>query len=216
MIILDNVSKAYRAGDGYRVILDRVSAVLPTDQHIGVLGRNGAGKSTLLRLLSGEEAPDAGRVDRRARVSWPLGFVGGFHPSLTARENLRFVCRIYGADIDDVTHYVDGFAELGAYFDMPISTLSSGMRARLAFGLSLAMQFECYLIDEIVSVGDRWFRAKAEDEFARIRDRAGMLMVSHNPAAVRRFCTAGLVLENGRLAMFDRLDDAIEHYVAYG
>jgi capsular polysaccharide transport system ATP-binding protein len=213
MITLEGVSKSYRTSKGYRVILDDVSLLLPTDRNIGVLGRNGAGKSTLLRLISGEEEPDTGRIKREARVSWPLGFTGGFHPALTGRENLRFVSRIYNCDIDEVTAYVEGFSELGDYFDMPISTLSSGMRARLAFGLSLAMQFEFYLIDELVSVGDAWFREKAQAEFERIRSESGMLLVSHNPTTIRKFCDSGLVLRDGQLTIFDSLDDAVDYYL---
>lgn len=213
MIVLDGVSKSFRTDSGYRVVLDDVSITLPSDRHIGVLGRNGAGKSTLLRIISGAEAPDAGRIEKHVRVSWPLGFTGGFHLALTARENLRFVSRIYDTDVDDVTAFVYDFAELGDYFDMPIATLSSGMRARLAFGLSLAMRFDFYLVDELVSVGDHWFRAKAQQEFERIRAESGLLLVSHNPATIRRFCDTGLVLRHGRLIMFDAIEDAIDYYL---
>jgi capsular polysaccharide transport system ATP-binding protein len=214
MITLDSVSKSYRTDSGYRVVLDDVSLSLPTDRHIGVLGRNGAGKSTLLRMLSGEERPDFGRIDRHnVRVSWPLGFTGGFHAALTGRENLRFISRVYDCDIQDVTAFVDDFAELGEYFDMPISTLSAGMRARLAFGLSLAMRFDFYLIDELVSVGDHWFRAKAQQEFERIRAEAGLLIVSHNPGTIRKFCDTGLVLREGKIIIFDDIEDAIDYYL---
>lgn len=213
MIVLDDVSKAYRTDNGYRVILDEVSVTLPTDRHIGVLGRNGAGKSTLLRMVSGEEQADAGSITRDARVSWPLGFTGGFHPALTARENMRFIARVYDADIEEVTRFVDDFAELGEYFDMPINTFSSGMRGRLAFGLSLAMRFDFYLIDELVSVGDYWFRAKAAQEFDRIREEAGLLIVSHSATTIRKFCDTGLVLSDGKLLMFDRIEDAIDYYL---
>lgn len=213
MIELDGVSKSFRTDTGYRVVLDDVSIALPTDRHIGVLGRNGAGKSTLLRMISGAEEPDAGRISKYARVSWPLGFTGGFHPALTGRENLRFICRAYDADIDEVTAFVEDFAELGEYFDMPIQTLSSGMRARLAFGLSLAMRFDFYLIDELVSVGDFWFRAKAAQEFDRIRSEAGLLLVSHSPATIKKFCDTGLVLRHGKLVIFDDLDAAVNYYL---
>ena len=216
MITLDRVSKSYRTDSGYRVILDDVSLSLPTNRHIGVLGRNGAGKSTLLRLIAGAEAPDDGQIDKSVSVSWPLGFTGGFHAALTARENLRFVARIYDADIYAVTSFVEDFAELGDYFDMPISTLSSGMRGRLAFGLSLAMRFDFYLVDELVSVGDFWFRAKAQEAFQRIRDEAGLLLVSHNPSTIRRFCDMGLVLRQGKLVMFDTLDEAVDYYLEEG
>jgi capsular polysaccharide transport system ATP-binding protein len=213
VIYLDGVSKSYRTENGYRVILDDVTTTLPTNKHIGVLGRNGTGKSTFLRMISGEERPDAGRIRRNARVSWPLGFTGGFHPALTGRENLRFISRVYDCDVEEVTAYVQNFSELGEYFDMPIRTLSSGMRARLAFGLSLAMRFEFYLIDELVSVGDHWFRAKAQQEFERIRSEAGLLLVSHSPTTIRKFCDTGLVLRNGKLIMFDDLEDAINFYL---
>lgn len=213
MIVLDHVSKSFKTDNGYRVVLDDVSVALPTDRHIGVLGRNGAGKSTFLQVISGAQEPDAGRIEKHARVSWPLGFTGGFHNMLTARENLRFISRIYDADIDDVTRYVEDFAELGDYFDMPISSLSSGMRARLAFGLSLAMRFDFYLIDELVSVGDFWFRAKAAQEFDRLREESGLLLVSHNPGTIRKFCDTGLVLREGKIFMFDRLDDAVDFYM---
>ena len=214
MIVLEDISKSYRTDSGYRVVLDEVSVALPTDRHIGVLGRNGAGKSTLLRIISGEELPDSGTIERHAKVSWPLGFTGGFHQSLTARENLRFVARVYDADIDEVTAFVNDFAELGDYFDMPIKTLSSGMRARLAFGLSLAMRFDFYLVDELVAVGDHWFRAKAQKEFERLRSQAGLLLVSHSPALIRRFCDTGLVLRNGKIIIFDALEDAIDYYLS--
>lgn len=213
MIVLDQVSKSFRTESGYRVVLDEVSITLPTDRHIGVLGRNGAGKSTLLQIIAGAEEADSGNVYKHARISWPLGFTGGFHQTLTARENLRFICRIYDADIDDVARYVEDFAELGDYFDMPISTLSSGMRARLAFGLSLAMRFDFYLVDELVSVGDYWFRAKAAQEFDRLREEAGLLLVSHNPGTIKKFCDTGLVLRAGKLIMFDNLDNAIDYYL---
>jgi len=213
MIVMDGVSKSYRTDSGYRVVLDEVSVSLPTDRHIGVLGRNGAGKSTLLRMISGEELPDAGDIQRSVRVSWPLGFTGGFHQALTARENLRFIARIYDADIEEVTRFVEDFAELGDYFDMPVRTLSAGMRARLAFGLSLAMRFDFYLVDELVSVGDHWFRAKAQQEFERLRAEAGLLLVSHSPTTIRRFCDTGLVLRNGKITVFEALEDAIDYYL---
>lgn len=213
MIELEGVSKSFRTENGYRVVLDDVSLALPTDRHIGVLGRNGAGKSTLLRIISGAEEPDSGRISKHVRVSWPLGFTGGFHPALTGRENLRFICRAYDADIGEVTAFVEDFAELGEYFDMPIQTLSSGMRARLAFGLSLAMRFDFYLIDELVSVGDFWFRAKAAQEFDRIRAEAGLLLVSHSPATIKKFCDTGLVLRQGKIVIFDDLDAAVNYYL---
>ncbi|MCA8972821.1 MAG: ATP-binding cassette domain-containing protein, partial [Planctomycetes bacterium] len=154
MIRLEGVTKAYRTTVGDHVVLDRIDADFPEAVSIGVLGRNGAGKSTLLRILGGAEQPDAGKVTRSGRVSWPIGFAGGFNSSLTGEENCRFVARIYDADLDEVIESTRAFADIGAYFRMPVRTYSSGMRARLAFGLSMAIDFDTYLVDEVTAVGD--------------------------------------------------------------
>ena len=162
MIELQHICKSYPIKDGKHVVLDDVNLRMEEGRNIAILGLNGAGKSTLIRIIGGAEAPDSGRIIRTSRVSWPIGFAGGFHGSLTGRENLRFVSRIYGADIKAVTRYVEEFAELGPYLDMPIKTYSSGMKSKLAFGLSMAIRFDFYLIDEAFSVGDAPFRVKAE------------------------------------------------------
>jgi capsular polysaccharide transport system ATP-binding protein len=211
-IVLHRVSKGYRTVSGRRVILENQSIALPAWRHIGVLGRNGAGKSTLLRLIGGVERPDSGRIVRGVRVSWPLGFSGGFHPEMTAVENLRFICRVYGVDHRWVFEYVSDFSELGEYLHMPVKTYSSGMRAKLAFGLSLAINFDCFLIDEITAVGDAWFRKKAEAAFAERRKTSGLIMVSHSPNTIRKFCDMGLVLRGGRLELYDDLSEAVKRY----
>ncbi|MBN2427399.1 MAG: ABC transporter ATP-binding protein [Deltaproteobacteria bacterium] len=212
MIRLVNLSKRYRAGKGSKTVLDNVSADFPPGRNLGILGRNGAGKSTLLRLIGGAEKPTSGKILREGRVSWPIGFSGGFHGSLTGRENLRFICRIYQADIRRVTRFVDEFAELGAYMEMPVNTYSSGMRAKLAFGLSMAIDFEYYLIDEITAVGDASFKRKSEEEFARRKDRSTLLVVSHNVGTIKNHCDVAAVLENGCLTMFDDVDSAVKYY----
>ena len=155
---------------------------------MGILGLNGQGKSTLIRIISGSERPDSGTVTRRSRVSWPIGFTGGFNGSLTGRENLRFTSRIYGANIQEVTEFVEDFTELGPYMDMPVKTYSSGMRSKLAFGLSMSIGFDFYLIDEAWSVGDASFRAKAEKLFEARKAHATLVVVSHNVATIRKNC----------------------------
>jgi len=212
MIVFRDVSKAYRTNRGWRVILEPTTIELPRNRRIGILGRNGMGKSTLIRLIAGTESPSSGRIERQVSVSWPLGFSSGFHGELTGRENLRFISRIYGADIDYVTDYVEEFSELGDYFDMPVETYSSGMSARLAFGLSMAIRFECYLVDELTSVGDAWFRDKCEQAFAARRRDSGLIMVSHNAGTIRTYCDMGIVLRDGRMTAYDDLEMAIADY----
>ena len=154
MIALHNIAKSYPLPRGKKVVLDDVNITFRPGENMGILGLNGAGKSTLMRIIGGAELPDSGKVVRKSRVSWPIGFAGGFHGSLTGRENLRFTSRIYGSDIRKVTEFVEDFSELGPYMDMPVRTYSSGMKSKLAFGLSMAIGFDFYLIDEAYSVGD--------------------------------------------------------------
>lgn len=213
MIELSHICKAYRLQNGERnVVLDDVNLKIEEGRSIAILGLNGAGKSTLMRIIGGAEAPDSGRVIRTSRVSWPIGFSGCFHGSLTGRENLRFVSRIYGADIAAVTRYVEDFAELGKYLDMPVKTYSSGMRSKLAFGLSMAIQFDFYLIDEAFSVGDAVFQKKAQAEIQSRTKNATLIFVSHSLAAVKRSCVCGAVLFKGQLTYYPLLKDALQHY----
>ncbi len=209
MIRLERVSKRFRRDGVTRHILRDVSFALPAGRNIALLGRNGAGKSTLMRLIAGTLRPDAGRVRRDGLVSWPMGFSGAFHPALTGQQNTRFVARIYGRDSELLEAQVLGFAELGAFYRLPVATYSSGMKARLAFALSIAVDFDLYLVDEVIGVGDTAFRRKCAEAFRARVDRARVMMISHNPATLREFCSAGLVIEDGRLTYFDRLDAAI-------
>jgi capsular polysaccharide transport system ATP-binding protein len=213
MIIMDRVYKAYRTVDGHHVVLNDVSLGIPEGRSIGVLGANGAGKSTLIRLLAGTEYADAGRITRGGRaVSFPLGFSGTLHPKLNGRENVVFLARLYGVDERDAIAFVADFAELGEYFYMPVGTYSSGMSAKLAFGACLAIQFDVYLIDEVTSVGDARFRAKCLELFHHRMDRADVIMASHDYEIMRAYCDAGAVLSEGRLTVFDELDEAIEQH----
>lgn len=212
MIHLDGVCKAYRTKRGQHTVLDHITCTLPKGENLGILGGNGAGKSTLLRILSGIEAADAGRVVRKGTVSWPIGFSGGFNGSLTGEENCRFVARIYGKDIDDVVDFARSFADIGEYFFMPVRTYSSGMRARLAFGLSMAIDFDYYLVDEVTAVGDRAFQERSRSAFEERSERASVIIVSHNMKTISSYCKKAAVLKHGRLELFDTLDEAQRAY----
>ena len=178
----------------------------------GILGINGAGKSTLMRIIAGTEMPNSGKVRRRARISWPLGFSGGLHWKMTGRENVQFVARIYGHNVRKVLDFVEDFAEIGSYIDVPVGRYSSGMLQRLAFGLSMAIDFEVYLIDEVTAVGDIRFRRRCQEEFERRRTRADIIMISHEISTLTQYCERGLVLAHGKLHTFSSVDDAIELY----
>lgn len=212
MIRLDNVSKVYRTHGLRRVVLEDVSVVLDGRRAYGVLGPNGAGKSTLLRLIAGTELPTRGRITRNVRVSWPLGFAGGFHPKMTGHENIVFLSRAYGADIQKVVQFVESFAELGSYTDAPVGTYSSGMQSRLAFGLSMAIDFDCYLVDEITAVGDARFAMRCAQAFAERRSRSGMIMVSHSLGTIKDYCDHCIVICKKKLIVFEDVDDGIEFY----
>jgi capsular polysaccharide transport system ATP-binding protein len=212
MIELRSVCKTYHTSAGPNCVLDGIDIRFPACKSIGILGRNGAGKSTLLRIIGGAELPDAGKVIRRGRISWPIGFSGGFNGSLTGEENCRFVSRIYGQDVDYVLDATRDFADIGAYFTMPVRTYSSGMRARLAFALSMAIDFDVYLVDEVTAVGDKQFQDKCREAFAERRERSSIIIVSHQAATLKQYCDRFAVLRDGRLKVFDDFDQAAEHH----
>jgi len=212
MITLDRVSKVYRTRSGRKTVLDNVNVTLESGHNFGILGVNGAGKSTLIRLLAGSEMPDRGAVRRYSRVSFPLGFGGTFHGALSGRENVTFVARVYGAEVRAVTEYVEGFAELGEYFHMPVNTYSAGMRARLAFATCLAIDFDVYLIDEVTEVGDQRFRRKCAEAFRERTLRSDIILVTHNVHTLRQYCDRGAILDNGELTLFDDIGMALGRY----
>jgi capsular polysaccharide transport system ATP-binding protein len=219
MIELRKVHKSYATVAGPNVVLDDVSVTFPHHESVGILGRNGAGKSTLLRIISGVEQPDAGKVFRTGRISWPIGFAGGFSNALSGEENCRFVARIYGEDIDrvvgyarDFVVYARDFAELGAYFQMPVRTYSSGMRARLAFGLSMAIDFDIYLVDEVTAVGDKSFQEKCRRAFVARQERSSVIIVSHQLGTIRAYCQRCAVLSRGKLVLCDSVKEAAKLY----
>ena len=212
MIQLDNIVKHYQTRQGASTVLNGVSLQVKRGEKIGILGRNGSGKSTLIRLISGAERPTSGTITRGMSVSWPLAFGGAFQGTLTGLDNLRFICRVYGTGAEDKIHYVQEFSELGKYFREPVKTYSSGMRARLAFAISMVVEFDCFLIDEVISVGDARFHDKCRQElFEKRRDRA-MIMVSHEAHNIREHCDRACVIHDGVLHEFTDIDAAYEYY----
>ncbi|WP_453976776.1 ABC transporter ATP-binding protein [Brevundimonas sp. Marseille-Q4549] len=200
-----------RSGSGRWIFRD-LNLHLQRGERLAVLGRNGQGKSTLIKILGGVLPMSEGKVDWCVRPSWPIGFGGGFQGSLSGLDNIRFLARIYNGDYDTVLDRVENFAELGLALKQPVKHYSSGMRARLAFGLSLAIDFDCYLIDELMAVGDARFAAKCADElFTRRADRA-FVMASHDMASVANVCSRALIIENGQAKLFDDVAEAIDVY----
>jgi capsular polysaccharide transport system ATP-binding protein len=218
MIELCNVTKSYPVKDGFRYILRNVTLTIPTKTNVAVLGPNGAGKSTFLRLIGGAEAADSGSIRTDEDISWPLGLTSGFQGSLTGRQNVLFVSRVNGLDSEQSHHIikqVTRFAEIGEYFDMPVNTYSSGMRARLTFGLSMAFKFDVYLVDELTSVGDARFRLKAKAAFDEIRSRASLIFVSHNLNTLRQSCESALFIRDGQADYYPEIEHGIHAYEEY-
>jgi len=213
MIELRNLTKNFTVEGHRSVVVNQVNAVFPTGVSVGLLGRNGAGKSTLLKIIAGTMNPTAGRVVSDGTVSWPVGFAGSFHPELTGVQNTRFIARVYGVDTDALVDFVEDFAELGVHFHQPFGTYSSGMRSRLAFGVSMGIRFDTYLVDEVTSVGDAAFRQKSDMVFKRRMQESGAIVVSHSMAMMENLCDMGMVLENGNLIVHDNIQDAIKHHL---
>jgi capsular polysaccharide transport system ATP-binding protein len=215
MIELRHLTKWYPTPMGRRYVFRDLNFRFPDKVSIGLIGRNGVGKSTLLRLLGGIEAPDHGEVVSDVRISWPVGLAGGFQGSLTARENVKFVCRMYGtshADMLEKVRFVEDFAEIGEHFDMPIKTCSSGMRSRVAFGLSMAFDFDYYLIDEAMAVGDAQFRAKSKAVFTSRVGRANMILVSHNMNDIKEYCDVVVLVDHGQATLYEDVEAGIAAY----
>ncbi|NYT79753.1 ABC transporter ATP-binding protein [Alcaligenaceae bacterium] len=216
MIELRNITKSYLHHRGGRKVIFRdLSLVIPAGINIGLIGRNGAGKSTMMRLLCGLDTPDSGQIITDKSISWPVGLSGGFQGSLTARENVKFVCRVQGArgaELHRLVKYVEDFADIGEYFDLPVKTYSSGMRGRVAFGLSLAFDFDYYLVDEAMSTGDAHFKKKAADAFKERTGKANVILVTHGMTQVRTMCDIVLLLEHGKVIQFDDVEEGIAAY----
>ena len=215
MIELRNLTKYYPTEHGRKYVFRNLSVTFPGGHSIGVVGRNGAGKSTLLRILGGLEPPDSGEVVCDESISWPVGLSGGFQGSLSARDNVRFVCRIFGAhghEMERIIKFVEDFAEIGEYFDMPIGTCSSGMRSRVSFGTSMAFDYDYYLIDEVMAVGDPIFRKKSSALFKEKIQGSSVILVSHNLKEITDLCDSLMVVERGDVKVFDNVEDGIKFY----
>jgi ABC-type polysaccharide/polyol phosphate transport system ATPase subunit len=208
MITVDRVFKAYPTRSGNRTVLNDISFTLARGEKMGILGRNGAGKSTLVRLVSGAERPTSGVVTQSMSVSWPLAFGGAFQGSLTGLDNIRFISRIYRQDYHQNIDFVANFTELGIYLREPVRSYSQGMRARLAFAISMIIEFDCYLIDEITAVGDARFHERCEAELFQKRSDRAMLIISHDVAYIQRHCQRFGVLNDGKLLFYDDFDQA--------
>ena len=214
MLSVEHISKTYSTRKGRHRVLNDVSFQLERGQHLGILGRNGAGKSTLIRLIAGAERPTSGVIRRGLSVSWPLAFGGAFQPNLTGLDNLKFICRIYRVDYRPLIPFVEEFTELGEYFREPVEHYSHGMTTRLAFALSMAIEFDCFLIDEAMVVGDVRFHERCHVElFEKRKDRA-FILVTHDANSIKLYCKRACVLHEGRLLSFNSVDDAYSFYLA--
>ncbi|MFT5865340.1 MAG: capsular polysaccharide transport system ATP-binding protein [Gammaproteobacteria bacterium] len=213
MIVFENLTKYFYMRGFRKTVLEDVNAVFPTGQAVALLGRNGAGKSTLMNLIAGTTNPSSGRIVSTGTISWPVGFAGSFHPELTGSQNTRFLARIYGADADELIDFVQDFAQLGRSFHQRFGSYSSGMRARLAFGASMGINFDTYLVDEVTAVGDQAFKQKSQALFKERMSQSGAVVVTHAMAQVRDMCDAGAVLEDGRLIYYEDLEEAIAHHL---
>ena len=215
MIELRNLTKYYPTDRGRKYVFRDLNIVLPGGHSIGVMGRNGAGKSTLLRILGGIEAPDNGEVICDETISWPVGLSSGMQGSISARDNVRFVCRVFGAhgeEMKRIIQYVEDFAEIGDYFDLPVNIYSHGMRSRVSFGTSMAFDFDYYLIDEVMAVGDPIFRKKSAAVFKEKIEGASVILVSHNLREIAELCDCAMVVERGDVRVFEDVQEGISYY----
>lgn len=219
MICLDRVTKSYMTLNGRIFVFRDLSFDIPEGVNVGLIGRNGAGKSTMMRLLSAVDLPDSGKIITKGRLSWPVGLKGGMQKNLTGRDNVKFVCRIQGvrrSGMQEKIRYVQEFAELGEYFDQPVSTYSSGMQARLAFGTSMAFEFDYYLIDEVMAVGDATFKRKSREVFRERLQKSKVILVSHNMDLIGNMCDAVVHLDRGRATVYPDARNGIAAYQKAG
>lgn len=214
MVIFENLTKSFATNTGRKVVIDNLNFTLHTGKSLALLGRNGAGKSTLMQMIAGNMRPDSGRVIIHGSVSWPIGFAGAVHSNLSGAQNTRFLARVYGVDCEELSDFVQDFADLGEHYYMPVRTYSSGMRSRLTFGISMGIAFDTYLIDEVTGAGDASFREKGQALFRERVKNASAIMVNHNLHELREYCDAAIVLEDGKLTYFDDLEEAVAEHRA--
>lgn len=211
-IVLRDIVKEYHTQIGVRRVLDGISFTVAAGEKIAILGKNGAGKSTLVKIVGGVEPPTAGTIERNLFMSWPIAFSGGFELGMSGLDNVRFIARLYDVPVQDAVAFVDDFAELGSKLLLPVKTYSTGMRLRLAFALTLVIDFECFLIDEVIAVGDARFQRKCHDALFVKRQHCAMILISHDLETVRSYCDKALVLKNGRGKVLDDIEAAIAIY----
>lgn len=218
MIKIENLTKSYRTPTGRHYVFKDLNIEIPSGKSVAFIGRNGAGKSTLLRMIGGIDRPDSGRIITNKTISWPVGLAGGFQGSLTGRENVKFVARLYAKqeELKEKIEFVEEFAELGKYFDMPIKTYSSGMRSRLGFGLSMAFKFDYYIVDEVTAVGDARFKEKCAQLFKERHKESSFLMVSHSLNSLKEFCDVAIVFKNSYIiGYYENVQSGIDEYKMY-
>ena len=212
MVRFENIHKSFWTPEGPKRVARGITAEFPSGVSVALLGRNGAGKSSLMAMIGGALKPDQGQIEITGSMSWPVGFTGSFHRDLTGAQNTRFIARVYGIDTDELLDFVEDFAEIGAHFHLPVRNYSSGMRSRLAFGISIGIPFDTYLVDEVTAVGDAAFKRKSRLVFEERLQRSGAVVVTHYMSHVRRLCEAGAVLEDGILTYYNDVEDAIAHH----
>jgi capsular polysaccharide transport system ATP-binding protein len=215
MLAIRNVTKWYPTPKGRHYVFRDLDFAFPNGTSIGLIGRNGAGKSTLMRLLAGTDVPNSGTIITDERISWPVGLGGGFQTTLTARENIKFVCRLFGVTgraMRKIIDFVQEFAEIGDHFDLPVKSYSSGMRSRVAFGLSMAFDFDYYLIDEVMAVGDPQFRAKSQAVMSERLQKSKVIMVSHSMSVIKKYCNVVVLVDKGNTVLYDDVDAGIAAY----
>jgi capsular polysaccharide transport system ATP-binding protein len=217
MIQLVNLNKKFLTPSGSKLVADNINVTFPTGETVGLIGRNGAGKSTLMNMIGGQIKPNSGIIERTGTISWTVGFAGSFHRDMTGAQNTKFIARVYGVDTQELADYVEEFAELGPHFHVPVRNYSSGMKARLAFGVSIGIPFDTYLVDEVTAVGDAAFKRKSRLAFRDRMQNAGAIVVNHSMAQLRKLCNSGAVLENGKLTYYDDIEEAIyAHHINMG
>jgi capsular polysaccharide transport system ATP-binding protein len=212
MIRFENLTKSFFIRGQRKTLFKDVNLTIPSGRAVALLGRNGAGKSTLLRMIAGTMEPTSGRILSTGSISWPVGFAGSFHGELTGAQNTKFIARIYGVDTDALKKFVEDFAGLGRNYYLPFRTYSSGMKSRLAFGVSMGIDFETYLVDEVTAVGDAAFQAKSNALFKARMENAGAVVVTHSMSLVRQLCDAAVILDNGRLTYYDDVEEAVAQH----
>lgn len=212
MIEAENISKEFKVKNGVNVVLQNVNLSIFKGEKIGIIGKNGSGKSTLIRILAGIIPPDEGTIKKQMTISWPVGYVGGFQNNITGLDNIKFISKIYGADYKKVLNFVKNFSDLDEFLDEPLHIYSSGMKARLNFSLMMAIDFDCYLIDELLNVGDADFRLKCNHEIFKKRHHKAIIIASHNDQIIKRYCTKSYVIFNKSLCPFNNTNDALNFY----